>query len=300
MGASPRVVRPGPSRVRRAVGGWVAALVALVATALPVVAAPEDVCASLAAALQSVEQQIDQHNAQPHDFEIPDQAAAAAAYDAEAAELNAAQATALANVNECLEAMSTLVADNPAVSLDPPTDAVRQNLLNAQAKIPNEWVPPPSPAAGKNWRVPKGTPPRELYDLLRAGNPRQLGTTALQGTPRPAVGATDPAYPGRSFGTAAGGLSAASPDHIITIAEQISMPGFVKLTPDGMYVVTRAPLNFQWLSFKANLSKSSRSAAAMSGVDPRWQAQQVQLEADVRAQLQEVIDKLLRSQGTAP
>lgn len=292
-------------RDRRTVARLVVALLVVVGAATPASAArgaATDLCAALDAALQAVQLRIDQHNAAPHQFTIPDQAAAAAAYDAEAAQLNAEQESAATNLETCLEAASALGdVDNTSLDVNPPDEQVRQVLQNAKDKIPNGWVPPPSPAVGKNWRVPKGTPPRDLYDALRAGNPPRLGADdVLRGQARPAVGAKDPAYSGLDIGQAAGGRSAVSGDHIIPIAEQINMPGFVQLTPDNMYVVTRAPLNFQWLSFKANLSKQSRSVAGMSGVDPRWQAEQVEVEAEVRASLQAAIDRLLRSQGVTP
>ncbi|MFF0154007.1 hypothetical protein [Micromonospora sp. NPDC005203] len=55
--------------------------------------------------------------------------------------------------------------------------------------------------------------------------------------------------------------------------------------------------NLQWLSFSSNLSKSSRSSAAMAGVDPAWQASQVALENSRRTKLLDTIQKLLKSQG---
>lgn len=296
---------------RRAVGRLAGALVALlvllapagtagaapVARAEPVRAAAADLCASLQAALQTVQGQIDQHNAKPNVFD-QNQAAALAAYDAEAAALRAAQETAIAHLESCLRAATLLATDNSTVDLKPPTDKARQVLQEAKDKIGNDWTPPPPPAVGKNWKVPKSSPPRALYDALRAGNPPDLGAATLRGQPRPAVGAVDPAYDGRTFPPAANGLSAASADHIVPIARQIYLPGFTRLTPDNMHVVTRAPLNFQWLSFKANLSKQSRSVAGMSGVDPRWQAEQVELEKETVLRLQDAIDRLLASQGT--
>jgi hypothetical protein len=74
------------------------------------------------------------------------------------------------------------------------------------------------------------------------------------------------------IGRNASGGSAVSPDHIVPLAEIVNMPGFTRLSPQNMDVVTRAPVNFPWLSWPANLSKQSRSVAAMTGVDPVWQA----------------------------
>ena len=272
----------------------------LAAPAAPADAAPEDLCSAQVAAAQALEARIEAHNAQPHVFEVPRQAAEAAAYDAEAAELNAEKATTAANLQTCLDAMDALAgAGVGAPQLKPVPEDVRSALDQAKKGIPDDWKPPAAPAPGRNWRT-KGTPVRPLYDILRRGNPGDVGNATLQGRPRPLAGTPDPAYPsgsGRAIGTNADGESAVSPDHIVPLAEIINMPGFTKLSPQNMYVVTRAPVNLQWLSFKANLSKSSRSVAGMSGVDPQWQAEQVELENQIREQLQDIINKLLRSQG---
>jgi hypothetical protein len=283
------------ARVRGLLGAVLAAVLVLAGPTAPATAAPDDLCAPLVAALEAVGLRIDAHNAQPHLFD-QNQAGAALAYDAEAAQLEAEQASALANVQACADAMSTLASGDSSLDVNPPPDQLRATLQNAKDQIPNDYVPPPAPQVGKNWRVPKNTPPRDLYEALRAGNPGDLGDAVLLGNPRPVVGGQDPAYPNRVFGANKAGASAASPDHIISIAEQLSMPGFLQLPPEYMYVVTRSPVNFQWLSWSANLSKQSRSVAGMSGVDPGWQAAQVELEAQTRASLEAAIARLLASQ----
>jgi hypothetical protein len=194
------------------------------------------------------------------------------------------------------------LADPASSSLRFPevTKDQQAKIERAARRIPDTWKPPPPPQPDKNWRVPEGTPLRHLFDALRAGNPGRIRNAVLKGKPRPPPGAPDPAYPGETFQTRASGLSKASPDHIIPLAEIVNMPGFTKLRAEYMYVVTRAPINFQWLSERANLSKQSKSVAAMSGVDPTWQAEQVRLQNEVRARLQDVINKLLRIQGQQP
>jgi hypothetical protein len=273
----------------------------LVAPGAPAAAEPADLCTDQIAALEAVKAQIDAHNAAPHVFLIPDQQAAANAYNAEAQQLNAARDAAVANLQTCTDAMEALAnADSATADLPVVPDNVKTDIDAAKTQIPAGWTPPAPPAAGKNWRVPMNSPLRPLYDVLRENNPGPLGTAVLRSNPRPTVGAPDPAYPtstGRVFGTNAGGASAASPDHIIPLAEIVNLPNFTKLNAQNMYAVSRAPLNYQWLSWGANLSKQSRSVAAMSGVDPGWQASQVRLENEVRAQLQDIIDKLLKSQG---
>jgi hypothetical protein len=273
----------------------------LLVPAAPAVAAPEDLCSAQVAAAKALQARIAAHNAKPHVFQLPRQAAALAAYNAEATQLEAERATANANLQACLEAMVALAAAGvSSTDLRAVPPDTRTALDQAKKQIPAGWQPPTPPAAGQRWQVPKGTLARPLYDILRKGNPGDLGDVRLRGQSRPKVGDPDPAYP-RSSGTTIGGNAdgdpKVSPDHIVPLAQIINMPGFVKLSPQNMYAVTRAPLNLQWLSFKANLSKSSRSVASMSGVDPQWQADQVRLEQQVAQQLQEIINKLLKSQG---
>lgn len=254
------------------------------------------------------------HNAKPNQFILPRQQAAFNAYDAEAQQLRAeAQqlnaelqplesefVTAKSRLSACVDSMLTLEdtgAGSPALSR--PTPERLKKIEDTAKQVPAGWRPPPPPAPGSNWRVPKGTPVRPLYDELRNKLEFREYVT-LRGRPRPASSSRDPAAPassGRTFGTNAGGLSNAHSDHIIPLAEMIYMRGFLQLTPLNMHQMVTARVNLQWTSPWFNLSKSSRSVAGMSNVDPQWRASQVQLENEVRKQLQDTIDKLLLSQG---
>ena len=233
-------------------------------------------------------------------FQLPRQAAALAAYNAEAEALNAQRVAAKAGLEACLDAMEALAAaSETSLDINAVPERDRLAVENAKKLVPSTFTPPPSPPVGKNWTA-KGTPLQPLYDVLRMGNPGNVGNATLRGSPRPQVGDRDPAYPassGRTFGRNAAGESAASPDHIIPLAEIVNMRGFTELKPEYMYVVTRAPINYQWLSRGANSSKQSRSVAGMSGVDPAWQEEQIALEQQVRTQLQDIINKLLTIQG---
>jgi hypothetical protein len=289
------------SRVLAAIVAAFVLCLSLAAPGTPAVADPQDLCTDQIAALQAVNTQIEAHNAAPHVFTIPDQQAAANAYNAEAQQLNAARDAAEANLQGCTDAMEALAnADNTTADLPAVPDNVKSQIEAAKKQIPDSWQPPAPPSAGKNWRVPPDSPIRPLFDVLRKNNPGPLGTATLRGSPRPAAGATDFAYPassGRVFGANDAGVAKASPDHIIPLAQIVNLPNFTKLSAQNMYAVTRAPLNYQWLSWSANTSKQSRSVAFMTGVDPGWQASQVQLENEVLAQLQNIINQLLKSQG---
>jgi hypothetical protein len=264
-------------------------------------ASPADLCAGPLAAVQAVMVEIEAHNARPHTFVLPRQQAAYNAYNAEAAQLTAKLNEARGRLTACVEAMKTL-EDTAAGSppLGQPQAETLQKIADAVKQVPAGWTPPPPPAAGENWRVPTTSPVRPLYKVLRGVSPPTFGNVTLRGQRRPSIGAADNAYPAGSgyvVGRAATGLSATPPDHIIPLAEIIYMPNFLKLTPHNMYQVVNARVNLQWLTTKSNASKSSKSVAGMSGVDPQWQANQLVLENEVRAKLQATIDLLLKSQG---
>ncbi|WP_330466195.1 hypothetical protein [Micromonospora zamorensis] len=294
--------------LRHRSGGLVRVLAAVVTFAVvlafgpPAAAAPSppaSLCASQTAALHAVRQRVTAHNAKPHVFQVPRQSGALAAYNADAAKLKAEQAAAIANLKTCIAVMGELAdSANTSLELEPLPSDLRAKIIAAKARIPASWTPPPPPSVGKNWTV-KGTPVEPLWEALRYRNPPPgVGNATLRGDPRPVVGAPDPAYPrSKVFGTNADGDSKASPDHIVPLAQIVNMPGFTRLSPDSMYVVTRSPVNFQWLSDSANKSKQSRSVAGMAKADPKWKDEQVALADEVSEQLQAIIDRLLKIQG---
>ncbi|MFG1887792.1 hypothetical protein ACGFIR_07970 [Micromonospora sp. NPDC049051] len=260
-----------------------------------------NLCAEQLATALAVQAKIKAHNARPHTFVLPRQQAAYHAYNLEAQQLNAERTLARTRLNACVEAMRTLEdtrVGSPA--LTPPRPADLRDIKAAADRVPANWSPPPPPPRGKNWRVDPNSPVRPLYDVLREVSPPTFRNVPLRGDPRPVAGSRDLAYPpstGYTIGRNAEGLSAVSPDHIIPLARIIQMPGFVKLSPQNMYQVVNARVNLQWLSFKSNWSKSSRSVAGMSSADPQWRTAQMQLEDDVYKVLQDTINKLLRSQA---
>jgi hypothetical protein len=266
---------------------------------------PPPECQAQHAELLAVGQQIDAHNARPHVFRLPAQAAQLAAYDAEAGQLDSARQTAVTNLEICLQnavrarALAALAGggfNGPPVQSTAPGNT-RQQLDEARRNVPSNWTPPPPPPSGRSWRVDSNSPVRPVYDVLRRRNPGDIGDVTLRDVPRPRADDSDPAYPGSTIGRRTSGSVNVSPDHIVPLAELVQMPGFTLLTPDNMYAVANAPLNLQWLSGRANLAKSSGSAADILGVDPQWQRDQIALEQEVRAQLLNLITFLVYSQG---
>ncbi|HVV09523.1 hypothetical protein [Amycolatopsis sp.] len=290
-----------PARFRAVLCFLLTALLAAVFLAPATAAEGEAACSAQEATVEQNQQQIDAHNAAPHVFTIPGQEGELAAYDAEATQLNAAEATAEANLASCEQATNTLDDSRPGSKpTKTPTPEKLNQIGDAQKKIPPDWKPQPAPPQGKNWQVPPNDPARDLYLALRESpDSRYIGDTPLQGRPRPQIGDDDPAYDGRTIpqtDTDPPGPDV-SPDHIVPLAEIMNMPGFVRLTPDSMYRIVNAPLNMQWLSRKANRSKQSRSVLGMRNVNPEWQQQQDELQQQIRRQLLDIIQQLLKSQG---
>lgn len=297
--------RAFPAALRALVSFLVA--FSLVAFGAPAAQAADDPCAAQLAVLDQIQGQIDVHNAKPHVFVIPEQEAELAAYDAEADQLNAAKAEARSNLQTCADTLGALAdQDRSSAPLKPPSDYQRDKIDNLKKQIPSNFQPYTAPDGEGYWRVPPKA--RPLYKALRQDNPgRNLGSPDLQGEPMPKVGDPDPFFgaPDPVYGPygTIGARSSLNPtepavtaDHIVPLAEMINIPGFMDLTADNMYMITRAPLNFQWMSQEANFAKSSRDVELMEDADPAWVDQQVALHDRVRGQLEEIIQKLLASQ----
>lgn len=296
-----------PAAGRRQIAGVLAALlVALASVFLPAGPAlaqePTEICAAERKAADDVNAEIEAHNAKPHDFIVPRDAAAATAYDAEAAQLNTQRATVADALASCATVWATLTAgdlDSPVLKVKPSPE-VLSRLEDARGKVPPGYRDPPTPP-GQQRQIAPGSPLRPIWAALRQSSPakqlRYLTDLNLQGKPRPQIGDPDPSLPGRVIGsrTAPGGqvVSAVQIDHIISLVEVVQMDGFAQLTPAEMYAVVNSPANLQWLSPAVNGGKSSRSVAYLDPVDPDFQREQVALENTVREKLQTAIRQFI-------
>ncbi|GAB3571570.1 hypothetical protein GCM10027445_27070 [Amycolatopsis endophytica] len=298
----------------------VAVLVALLAFIWPPVAAAQSVatdCSAEQAALASVHSQIDAHNAKPHRFELPRQAAALAAYDAEAAQLNAAQTTAIQNLQACRQRVQAMEQERQR-ALDDLLDRANSDYTPGPVDpakvraVRDAWNGltgagrRPSPSTGPNpatrqWEVPPGSPLKPLYDAVRATTPEwPFPNVRLQGAARPRIGDPDPSgYGGGVIGRAPGprGGPNVSPDHIVPIARMMYLRGYTRLSPENMIAVANSPVNLQWMSRLANSAKSSKSIADVPKADPVWARSQVALEKQTLTRLQDIIDRLLANGG---
>lgn len=272
--------------------------VSLVAAGAPASRAADDPCAAQTAALEQVSSQISRHNAEPHTFLIPEEQAAYDAYNVEADQLNAAHAKAISDLKTCEETLGALAdQEQSSAPLKRPSNYIRDKLNRIKDKIGADFQPYKNVGTAGYWRVPPQL--RELYNALRSDNPGTgIGSPSFQGMPRPNVGDLDPAYPDDPIPSVPGNpdVPDVKADHIISLAELINLPGFTGLSAENMFMMSRAPLNFQWLSDAANLAKSSRDVGFIEDMDPAWIKDQQALHDTVRSQLEKIIQKLLASQ----
>jgi hypothetical protein len=275
---------------------------ALIAPASPATGRPataEELCGPFFVPYVDNNFKIDEHNSKPHVFPDTDAGRAlAAAYNEEAIQLQDDRARLYDNWQQCMDILDEL-RNGKTSSLDLQTIAItvkslrtEADLAEASAKVPKNFPPPAPPPPGQGWQVPSTSPLKPLYDLLRPSTPGKIGAPVLNGLPKPAVGDPDPAFPGNTIKARGNGNPDVSADHIVPLAELVSMPDFWRLSPKFQYMLSRAPFNYQWLSGDANQSKGSRSAASMKEADPAWIQEQVQLEDSTRARLQELLSAL--------
>ena len=76
---------------------------------------------------------------------------------------------------------------------------------------------------------------------------------------------------------------------IITLAEIVNIPGFADLTTEQNQRVAFTPANLQWVARPVYWMQHGRSAALLRGVHTDYQADQVQLENRVRADLYQIV-----------
>ncbi|MGV9803496.1 hypothetical protein ACWDTP_36155 [Mycobacterium sp. NPDC003449] len=258
-----------------------------------------DACPDVAAQLDSWVQRADAHNNRAGSVNTYDHAAVDA-YNAEKAQLEAERAVLNPRVDACRAAAKVLTPKDPSgrLPLAKPSDAQRFAIDNARKRIPTGYQPQPA-RNGNRETVPRNAPERALYDVLRDGNPGRIPKDVrLAGKAAPQPGRSDPVYPDRKIGETTRGDAQVSPDHIVPLAELLKLPGFLKLTSDQMFMLSRLPLNYQWLSWTANKGKNSGSAERLlPEADRNWVGKQLHLQNQTRDQLQDIINNLVTANG---
>ncbi|GAB04013.1 hypothetical protein GII30_15800 [Gordonia amarae] len=244
-----------------------------------------------------IQRQIKSHNAQPRTFTLPTQQAQFDAYNARAARLNSEMKTARDNYNNCRDAIKSL---KDGQELPDPEATMIAKIKDAAAKIPAGYTPP---ALSKPTRsttvVAVATELQPLYDALGDSPITDTDAMRLQSAAKPSEGERDPAYPsksGRTIVKGTDGKAAVTVDRVVPLSRLLSIEGFTKLSPESMYYVSRAPLNLQWLSRNAALSKTSGSVAAVTGTDETWFDKQIDLQNTVEQRLKTLIAQLIASE----
>ncbi|MEU0539108.1 hypothetical protein ABZ319_04500 [Nocardia sp. NPDC005978] len=258
-------------------------------------------CQAEQAELNDVRTRIDVHNAQPHLFTLPQQQAQANAYDAEAGALNSEQTADAARLAACRATKAQLADGQPVRQFTP---RVITLVDDAKKKVPNGYVPPSPPPVQPGKQATAVTPElRPLFTVLRDNSPpSNIPRWVLQGEQKGSIGDPDP-----SMHPTGNGVILPRPkfpnipwvdaDHLVPLARILYIPGFLQLSAENMLAVVNAPLNLQWLSGPANLSKQSRSACVLLNCDPTWVAMQVALEDALLVQLEQIIRELVANQG---
>ncbi|MFC0041835.1 hypothetical protein [Actinomadura rayongensis] len=270
----------------------------------------EDVCAGPIGELKNIQAQIRVHNAKPR---VSTDRAYVNAHNAEARQLNAAQAQAISRVRQCVSAFSQVMRNHPQSTFPNPnpsqiarlSDATKK-LTDTQRQAVTRWNPKTYDfldyGPGKKAmttrvdRIPPDFPPsirsviRPIYQALDKTRPAIPRTSVLQGKLPPRIGGPDPAY---GNGRPVTGVAF---DHIIPLRRLVTMRNFLKLTPEDMWRVANSPANSQWLSKTANSSKLSGSSAFISGADPTWLREQAQLRERAESEVQQLIEALLKTQ----
>jgi len=248
----------------------------------------------------AIQKQIESHNKQPRTFELPAQRAAYDAYNARASRLNSQMAAARKNYNACKAAVRELF--ELGIKQDPPSPdpTAVAKIKDAAAKIPAGYTPPAlSKPTRSTTAVAVAAELQPLYDALDDVSLTDSDTVKLQNVSKPDEGDQDPAYSaksGRTIVKGPDGKAAVTADRVTPLARVLSIEGFTQLSPESMYFVSRAPLNLQWLSPNAALSRKSGSVAAVTGVDDTWLDKQVDMQTTVEDKLKTLIAQLIASE----
>lgn len=240
-------------------------------------------CPAQRAIMDQVNAEILAHNAKPHVFTIPQQAAEAAAYDAEANALNARGASAQSSLNKCLDAMRKLFSGPRAASLNPTPPGLTQMIKRSHNAAPN-----------------RQTEVKELVEFLDEQAQKYDDEWGrLQELDKPEVGATDPARPGQDIGAATDGGPQVTPDWVVPLSDILKMPRALDLNADSLWAVATSPINREWVSNQGAMSRRSDSVAAVSGASEEWLQAQLDLAETIRGQLEGLIKELADSQPPA-
>ncbi|MDF2826145.1 MAG: hypothetical protein K0R68_3553 [Mycobacterium sp.] len=237
-------------------------------------------CPAQRAVLDQVNAEILAHNAKPHVFTIPQQAAEAAAYDAEANALNSRGTAAQNSLIRCMDVVRKLFAGRNADKLNPTPRGLTQMIKRSHNASPNRQAEV-----------------EELVDFLDEQAQKYDDEWGrLQELDKPEVGATDPARPGQDVGSSTEGGPQVTPDWVVPLSDILKMPRALDLNADSLWMVATSPLNREWVSNQGAMARRSDSVAAVSGTSDEWLQAQLELAETIRGQLEGLIKELADSQ----
>ncbi|MBX7451912.1 hypothetical protein GR927_28310 [Mycolicibacterium sp. 3033] len=237
-------------------------------------------CPAQRAVLEQVNAEILVHNAKPHVFTVPQQAAEASAYDAEANALNARGDAAQNSLNKCLDAARQLISDE---MFNPTPPGLGQMIKRAHIAAPN-----------------RQQDVEELIDFLdEQAQQYDDEWSRLQEQDKPEVGDADPARPGQDIGSDSSGEPQVTPDWVVPLSDILKMPRALDLNADSLWMVTMSPLNREWMSNQGAMARRSDSVAAVSGASDKWLEAQLEFIEQTRGQLEGLINELADSEPPA-
>lgn len=240
-------------------------------------------CPAQRAQMDQINAEILAHNAKPHVFTIPQQAAEAAAYDAEANSLNARGTAAQNSLNKCLDVIRKLFSGPRAGSLNPTPPGLTQMIKHSHNSFPNRQAEV-----------------EELVEFLDEQAQKYDDEWGrLQELDKPAAGAADPARPGQNIDSGSDGGPQVTPDWVVPLSDILKMPRALDLNADSLWAVASSPINRDWVSNQGAMARRSDSVAAVSGVSDEWLQAQLDLAETIRGQLEGLIKELADSQPPA-
>lgn len=239
-------------------------------------------CAEQNTAMDTMQGEIAAHNAKPHHFELPREQAGFDAYNAEAADIRSRATSAQGNLNTCM-LVALKLSGGPFASVAAPVPSGLTQLVKSG-----------------RYSGPNGQ--QDIEKLLETldENAQEYddawAEAKLQDQPRPEPGDADPARPGQVVGTDEEGGPQVTPDYVIPLSEMLQMPKFLELNADSMWMVAMSPLNREWVSHQAAMSRRSPSVAAAAGTSDDWMLDQAELADQVRGQFEQLIEQLADSE----
>jgi hypothetical protein len=182
------------------------------------------------ARVATVNQQISAHNSNPHTFTVPQEQAAAYAYNAEAAALHARADTIQSRLDASLVAATKLSnwPTGPGIPAAMPSK-LPQLIKSARVNAPSQQE-----AAEKLL---------EVLDDAAQEYDDEGAKQVLQDEQQPPSRRSGSGFPGRHHRHGRRGQPQVTPGYLIPLSDILEMPNLMSLNPENMWMVTMSPVN---------------------------------------------------------